>query len=308
MRRSMVLFLAGLFLICMCVLMLQIIETRLLSVMAWYHLAFLAISMAMFGLTAGSLLVYFEADFFPPERLLEHLAWIAAAFAIVVVVSTLSIVSSVLVADTTSGMVMLGWLKLIVMIVPPYILAGMAISLALTRGPWPVGIVYGVDLAGAAAGCLIALALMTWLDGVSALFAVGVIGAGASVCFRAAWRQSRDPRLPELGVSTWFMARHPAVLALLLAALTGYNTSMQPNGITPVLVKDRLERGVPSAQRWNSYSRVRAEREITRTPIMWGPSALMPPNPVSQRELNIDGDAGTLMYRFNGDFGTCQRL
>jgi hypothetical protein len=54
------LFLPGLFLICMCGLMLQIMETRLLSVMAWYCLAFFAISMAMFGMTAGSLLVYFK--------------------------------------------------------------------------------------------------------------------------------------------------------------------------------------------------------------------------------------------------------
>src|SRR5258708_5051470 len=102
MRRT--LFLAGLFLICMCVLMLQIIETRLLSVMAWYHLAFFAISLAMFGMTAGSLFVYFKARFFPPPRLLEHLAWIAAAFAIAVVASTLSVVSSALVTKTTAGM------------------------------------------------------------------------------------------------------------------------------------------------------------------------------------------------------------
>jgi len=33
-------FLTGLFLICACVLMLQIMETRLLSVMSWYYLAF----------------------------------------------------------------------------------------------------------------------------------------------------------------------------------------------------------------------------------------------------------------------------
>ena len=66
MRRTVPLFLAGLFLICMCSLMLQIMQTRLLSVMAWYYLAFFAISMAMFGMTAGSLLVYFKADLFPP--------------------------------------------------------------------------------------------------------------------------------------------------------------------------------------------------------------------------------------------------
>jgi hypothetical protein len=40
-------------LICMCVLMLQIIETRVLSVIAYYYFAFFAIGMAMFGMTAG---------------------------------------------------------------------------------------------------------------------------------------------------------------------------------------------------------------------------------------------------------------
>ena len=44
----------------MCVLMLQIIETRILSVISYYHLAFFSISMAMFGMTAGSLFVYFR--------------------------------------------------------------------------------------------------------------------------------------------------------------------------------------------------------------------------------------------------------
>src|ERR1700732_1959043 len=85
MRRTMLLFLTGLFLVCMCSLMLQIMETRLLSVIAWYYLAFFAISMAMFGMTAGSLFVYFKANLFPPSRLFEHLSWIGSAFAIAVV-------------------------------------------------------------------------------------------------------------------------------------------------------------------------------------------------------------------------------
>ncbi len=303
MRRM--LFLAGLCLICMCVLMLQIMETRLLSVAAWYHLAFLAISMAMSGMTAGSLLVYFKAGFFSPERLLEHLSWIGAAFAIAVVAfDACPMVSSVLLTDTTTGMLVLGWLKLILIILPPYVFAGMAISLALTRSPWPVGIVYGVDLVGAAAGCLIALALMTWLDGVSALLAVGVIGAIAAACFRAARQQSRDPLLPEPAVSRWFVPRHPMLLAAVLAALAGFNAAIEPDGITPVLVKDQIEAPVPAAQAWNSYSRVRAEREFTGKPVMWGPSANLPNVTVPQRVMNIDGDAGTMMYRFNGDFAT----
>ena len=36
---------------------------------------------------------------------------------------------------------------------------------------------------------------------------------------------------------------------------------------------------------------------------MWGPSSKMPATAVTQRELNIDGSAGTAMYQFNGDLG-----
>lgn len=57
------LFFAGVFLTCLSTLMLQIIETRLLSVVAHYHLAFFSISMAMFGMTAGAVFVYYRRSF-----------------------------------------------------------------------------------------------------------------------------------------------------------------------------------------------------------------------------------------------------
>ena len=94
-------FLAGLFLVCMCVLMLQIVETRILSVISFYHLAFFAISMAMFGMTAGSLIVYFNPTFFAPERLFANLIWITAAFAVVVVLSTTMLISTVVIDPAT---------------------------------------------------------------------------------------------------------------------------------------------------------------------------------------------------------------
>jgi hypothetical protein len=308
MRRTMLLFLTGLFLICMCSLMLQIMETRLLSVIAWYYLAFFAISMAMFGMTAGSLFVYFKASLFPPTRLFEHLSWIGSAFAIAVVISTLSMISTVVLAGLTSAMMAVLWFKLIVIILPPYVLAGMAISLALTQSPWPVGIVYGVDLVGAATGCLLVLGLLTWMDGVSALLAVGAIGATAAACFRAAWRGHRDAAMRELPVSRWFALRHPAVLAVLLAMVAWFNNSLQPRGIAPMLVKGQLETALPAAQQWNSFSRVRAEPETTGEPAMWGPSPNVPQQEVSQHVMNIDGSAGTAMYRFNGDIASVDFL
>ncbi|MFL5029286.1 MAG: hypothetical protein ACJ8E1_05375, partial [Xanthobacteraceae bacterium] len=173
-------FLVGLFLLCACVLILQIVETRLLSVISFYHLAFFAISMAMFGMTAGALIVYFNQAFFSPERLLAHLSWIAAAFAMTAILSTVVLISTV-VLGPPMGIILLAtlWLKLIAALVPPYVFAGMGISLALTRSPWPIGLVYGFDLAGAALGCLGALALMSTLDGVSVMLMVGALGASA---------------------------------------------------------------------------------------------------------------------------------
>jgi hypothetical protein len=51
-------FYVGVFVIAAATLMLQIIETRIISVTSWYHLAFFVISTAMFGLTAGAVWVY----------------------------------------------------------------------------------------------------------------------------------------------------------------------------------------------------------------------------------------------------------
>jgi hypothetical protein len=48
------LYLSGVFLTCMCGQMLQIMETRTLSVIGQYNLAFFAIGVAMLGMTAGA--------------------------------------------------------------------------------------------------------------------------------------------------------------------------------------------------------------------------------------------------------------
>src|SRR6185436_19633193 len=116
-------FLIGLFLLCMCGLMLQIIETRLLSVISFYYLAFFAISMGMFGMTAGSLFVYFRQASFSSERLLENMTWITAAFGISIVVSALLLISTVVMGSSNIGsltmalpMMALSWLKLILIL------------------------------------------------------------------------------------------------------------------------------------------------------------------------------------------------
>lgn len=293
-------FFIGLFLTCMCGLMLQIIETRILSVIAFYHLAFFAISMAMFGMTAGSLLVYFNARLFPPDRLLENLGRIGVAFSVSIVLSALLMISTAVVSSPNAPLMSaLVWLQLIIILIPPYVFAGMAISLALTRSPWPVGLVYGVDMVGAAVGCLVVLVLLQYIDGVSALIAVAALAATAAACFVLA----RTPSVPYGNARSpvkWAVFRHPVILAVCLVAVTILNAVSQPYGLRLSIAHNRLETNdAPAALRWNSFSRIKASQEITSAPAMWGPSPKMPNIEVSQRWMNIDGDAGTAIYRFS---------
>src|SRR5712692_8772389 len=297
-------FLLGLFLICMCSLMLQIIEMRILSVISWYHLAFFSISMAMFGMTAGSLVVYFKEGWFVAERLFENMVWICSAFAIAVEVSTLLLISTVLMigGEPEFLMMVLFWLKLIVILAAPYFFAGMAISLALTRSPWPVPLVYGVDLIGAATGCLVVLTVLTLMDAVSALFLVGAFGTLAGVFFSAARRAAGHPGPPLLAVARLRIFARPAALAAVFALLALGNAAIQPYGLKLSVVKDEIESAtVDSFIRWNSFSRINVNRSVSGPPHMWGASAAMPTTAIEARYMAIDGSAASSMYRFDGD-------
>jgi hypothetical protein len=305
-------FLVGLFLLCMCVLMMQIIETRILSVVSYYHLAFFAISMAMFGMTGGSLYVYFRPSWFTADRLLENLVWTASAFGLAVFVSALLLISTVIIGPMDIQqlpMVALVWLKLILILAAPYFFAGMAISLALTRSPWPVSLVYGTDLIGAATGCLATLAVLSVMDAVSALLLVGGIGAVSAIFFAAARTASGQNDAPALAVARWRLLSRPVMLAAFLVDLALINVVAQPSGMVLSLVKDNLERPTPdSLIRWNSFSRVNVGRSEFGTPQMWAASPEMPETGVYQRNMQIDGSAASSMYYFQGDLSAVDFL
>ena len=67
-------FLGGVFFITFAVLVFQIVQTRILSVVAWYYVAFFAISVAMLGMTAGAVWVYLRRDRVSPDNLATWLS------------------------------------------------------------------------------------------------------------------------------------------------------------------------------------------------------------------------------------------
>src|SRR5437763_10145875 len=78
---------AGLFMVTLATLMYEILLTRIFSVTMWYHFAFMAISVAMFGMTLGALSVYLRREAFDAGAVTYQLALSALLFGISPVVS-----------------------------------------------------------------------------------------------------------------------------------------------------------------------------------------------------------------------------
>src|SRR5262249_3379950 len=144
----------GLFLIALTTLTHQVLLTRIFSVTMWYHFAFVAISIALFGMTAGALLAYAWLPRFQPGRVKTYLAVAALVYPVSIVFSFLtqlsvpflmhpSVVAAYAIAFT------------IVVISVPFIVSGICVSLTLTHFSRRVSGLYAADLAGAALGCLI---------------------------------------------------------------------------------------------------------------------------------------------------------
>ena len=141
----------GLFLVTFATLMYEIALTRIFSVTMWYHFAFVAISVAMFGMTVGALIVYLRPAWFPPERVAHGLGASALLFGVAIVVGLLT----QLVVPFTPELSLLGMYTVAltyVVVATPFIFSGICVTLALTRFPRQLPALYGVDLLGAAAG------------------------------------------------------------------------------------------------------------------------------------------------------------
>src|SRR5688572_5539823 len=77
---------AGLFLVTLSTLMYEIALTRIFSITMWYHFAFVAISVALFGMTLGALIVHLAPDRFKVADLKQQLWRVTLLFAVSIAV------------------------------------------------------------------------------------------------------------------------------------------------------------------------------------------------------------------------------
>ena len=296
-------FYAALGLVTAATLMLQIIETRIISVTSWYHLAFFVISIAMFGMTAGAVFVYLRKDIFRPERLSYDLAVATLAFALSTDLAIL--VQLTLVTGASPSLTSLvAWSEFALFLALPFFFSGVVVSFALTRSPYSIGRVYGADLIGAAIGCIGALVILNVTSGTSAVLWVGaVIGLAALGFASSGLGDIHESAAPG---GKLFRHRRSILAWCLLLAIANMLTIY---GVRPTIIKDQLEAPADLAyDRWNSFSRITVGQSYKGAPATWGLSPRSPPSTIEQRWLTIDGSAGTSIYRFDGNLASLEFL
>lgn len=243
----------------MATLLLELAMTRIFSVVFYYHFAFLAISVALFGLGAGGVFSYVAAGW--RGQLFHKLGVFSAVNAVIPVLSLLFLLSR--------GTELTNWTLACVYFASavPFFLAGTIVSLAISETIERVDKVYFYDLLGAAAGCLLLIPLLNTFGGPNTVIAAAVIFAIAA----SVWFNLAGVRMYRVGC---------VALALLLTGLITYNAKKRVVDIQ-YAKGQKLDNEV--FVKWNSFSRIAVAKEKQS----------------GQMQVVIDADASTGIADFD---------
>jgi hypothetical protein len=272
--------------------MYEILLTRIFSVTMLYHFAFVALSLAMFGMTAGALIVYLAPRVFTPDRLRWHLALSAVLFPSAIVLSFLTQLSIPFrVHPSIVAIYAIGFTYAVIAV--PFVVSGVVVCLALTGFPTRVSRLYAADLAGAALGCVLLIAVLGYSDGPTAVLWVAVLAAVGAVMF------ARD-------TASRTLRRAASVTMVVLVVAAAGHTLLVWRGfpVFRILYMKGSFEARPLYEKWNSYSRVRVNgnQAVEQPPQGWGLSPAVPESlRVRQLQMDIDVGAGTVMTGYTGD-------
>jgi hypothetical protein len=275
--------LPALFLVALATVMFEVLLTRVFSLTMWYHFAFMAISIAMFGMTVGALLVFLRPERWPEATLSHAMGQCALLFAISMAVVIFLHISLYL---PSPGVDMVPIVLTFIAVAVPFVFSGIFVCLALTRFRSRVAQLYAVDLAGAATGCLCVIAALHWLDGIGAVIACASLAALASVPLL----RGRPQMVASLvtaafaGTTIWsgvYLARNE-VAAFNIQSIKGAD----PEDL--------------DYERWNSFSRIAVLKPSVT--LGWSMSPKFKGSlDAPTRWLQIDAHAGTQLIGFDGD-------
>ena len=250
----------------------------------WYHFAFMAISLAMFGIAAGAVLI---------EVIKKREAHATLANAGLLFALTSAICFAIQLYIPADPETKLGWTILaFTLIAIPFVFGGVVVCVALTRFPAYTGKLYAADLAGSAAGCLLTIPILNTIHAPTAV----ILNAGIAALAAAAFGFSVS------GKVRWIAAAS----CVGLLAVAGVNQSAKKIDIQWLKGGKNWHDGL--YEKWNALSRIYV-RENSNEPFGWGMSpAYKPPHKIDQLYLNIDSGAATVLTKFNGDLSAIQHL
>lgn len=255
----------GIFLVTMSVLMLELGLTRLFSATMYYHFAFLAISLALFGSGASGVFIYTLQRRLSAHRTGLWLSISAILFALATLFALYVVLTHPLTFETGPENYY-RLTKIYGATTLPFFFAGCAITLAITRLAEDISRLYLFDLAGAAAGCLLLIPVLNQIGAINTVFLVAAVAGLSALLFSVTEGSSRAQIALSLAV---FAA---------LAALLVYNVST--NKIDIRMSKGFEENRVLFAK-WNSFSRITVEGDLNQ-----------------HIEIKIDADAATgIVYK-----------
>lgn len=251
----------GIFLVTLSVLILELGLTRLFSATMYYHFAFLAISLALFGSGASGVFIYIVQRRLSESRTGMWLGIFSILFALTSLFALYVVLSQPLTYETAASDNYVRLTKIYSATALPFFFAGCAITLAITRLAKEISKLYLFDLAGAALGCLMLIPVLNAIGAINTVFLVSAIAAVAAIFFGIGETGSRA------------LAALAVVMAVGLAGFTVYNST--ENRIDIRMSKGFEEKRVLFSK-WNSFSRITVEGD-----------------PQGHMEIKIDADAAT---------------
>ncbi|MFL6378111.1 MAG: hypothetical protein ACJ72R_11690, partial [Nitrososphaeraceae archaeon] len=289
----------------MSVLLFELTLTRLFSIVLWYDYAFMAISVAFFGLGIGALLVHILKGKLLREKLPTKILQSAVAFAISVPIFLLLI--GHVIPSSTSYLYMFYLASSI-----PFFFAGISMALIYLAMPREISTLYFVDLIGAATATLILDTLMRSLGAESVLVAIDQLVIGPSLVVALLFLPSQGKKVANDPLAIENKTKVYALIALaisgvLLTANVGFNIlSIQPGevkGLHYQLINPSAFKHLST--QWNSFSRIDVTKQMhyqnTGNADNTGRSRTL-------AAIVIDADADTPIFRWNGSIADIQWL
>jgi hypothetical protein len=278
--------LAGVALLSAALLMTELALTRIFSVVMYYHFAFLAISIALFGVSASGVFAYVMRARLDRHATDDLLSWQSLIYAISTIVALFWLVR-LRVGMSFSPHNLTLMLTIYALAALPFFAGGLVVTLAISRLSARVNAVYAADLIGAAGGCLILIPLLDRLGAPGVVLAAAALSIAAAILFATP-------------AGRWRVAACGVVI--LLVPIAG-----QLSGRAAFEVVDTKGHQGDRVlfSKWNSFSRIgvyeRTHGDWSLSPAYRGP---LP----DTRFMDIDSAASTPILRLAPDLSNAQYL